>query len=361
MLMLRNDGYTVWRLDGGGLVTRVVDRDGAARGVVYTQDGQRLLTVKGDAASGYAVSALDVRTGEVEHLLDGLADVWFVPRFDGLVLSVGGGYQWYDLDSRSTVGGPLDPGFEPEAIEPLDHRLVAVAHGQDPTILDFKTGTVTRVANARTLIDVVQLDDDRVVTVTVDDELQLRDRSFDIVARTSGAGGGTDGGEEFLTYDVATSPSVIARSKNAHGVDVFDSVSLKSIGRLPVGDRTLSPIVADHAGRRLIGVGLDHAVRIFDLGTLTQLGGDIPTDNETDPYIWPAFGSSAVNAAGASLRPDGMEAAILMKNGIAIWDLDPEHWASAACDLASRNLTKGEWTKYIGDLAEYHATCPQFK
>jgi hypothetical protein len=41
-----------------------------------------------------------------------------------------------------------------------------------------------------------------------------------------------------------------------------------------------------------------------------------------------------------------------------IWNLDPSHWAEAACDLAGRNLTEDEWQTYIGDLAEYNNTCP---
>ena len=41
-----------------------------------------------------------------------------------------------------------------------------------------------------------------------------------------------------------------------------------------------------------------------------------------------------------------------------VWDLDPEHWVTAACELAGRSLTQDEWDTYIGDLAEYHETCP---
>lgn len=43
-----------------------------------------------------------------------------------------------------------------------------------------------------------------------------------------------------------------------------------------------------------------------------------------------------------------------------MWDLDPEHWIAAACTPASRNLTQEEWDTYIGKLAPYHRTCPQF-
>ena len=41
-----------------------------------------------------------------------------------------------------------------------------------------------------------------------------------------------------------------------------------------------------------------------------------------------------------------------------IWDLDPEHWAEAACNVAGRNLTRQEWAATIGDLAPYRLTCP---
>ncbi len=46
--------------------------------------------------------------------------------------------------------------------------------------------------------------------------------------------------------------------------------------------------------------------------------------------------------------------------GIKVWDLDPERWMVAACQLAGRNLTREEWETNIGDLADYRATCPQF-
>jgi hypothetical protein len=41
-----------------------------------------------------------------------------------------------------------------------------------------------------------------------------------------------------------------------------------------------------------------------------------------------------------------------------IWDLDPEQWADAACDVAGRNLSRHEWAATIGDLAPYRIICP---
>ena len=60
------------------------------------------------------------------------------------------------------------------------------------------------------------------------------------------------------------------------------------------------------------------------------------------------------------MRPDGLEAAVATDHGIAVWDLDPEHWVKGACAIAGRNLTRAEWDQYVGDLAPYRLTCPEF-
>jgi hypothetical protein len=68
---------------------------------------------------------------------------------------------------------------------------------------------------------------------------------------------------------------------------------------------------------------------------------------------------SPLHVAGPTvLRPDGEELAVATSTGVALWDLQPEHWIDAACRVASRNLTRDEWATYIGTLAPYHETCP---
>ena len=41
------------------------------------------------------------------------------------------------------------------------------------------------------------------------------------------------------------------------------------------------------------------------------------------------------------------------------WDLRPEAWVPIVCSIANRNLTRGEWARYMSD-APYATTCPQF-
>ena len=101
-----------------------------------------------------------------------------------------------------------------------------------------------------------------------------------------------------------------------------------------------------HDGQLLMARGTE--VRLYDMGADTQIGGPIPIALDgrwTD---------------GSALRPDGLQLAVPGAHGIALWDLDPAAWHTAACELAGRNLTKQEWERYLGGLAQYHETCPQF-
>jgi hypothetical protein len=52
------------------------------------------------------------------------------------------------------------------------------------------------------------------------------------------------------------------------------------------------------------------------------------------------------------------ENAIRGRDPFQLWDLDPEHWMTAAGRVAGRNLTRHEWADNIGDLAPSRATCP---
>jgi WD40 repeat protein len=40
------------------------------------------------------------------------------------------------------------------------------------------------------------------------------------------------------------------------------------------------------------------------------------------------------------------------------WTLEPDDWAATACELAGRNLTREEWSTYVG--GEYRTTCEQW-
>ena len=61
--------------------------------------------------------------------------------------------------------------------------------------------------------------------------------------------------------------------------------------------------------------------------------------------------------APAVLRPDGLEMALSMPDGVMVWDIDPEHQFEHACRIAGRDLTENEWRTYLAGLGEPQSTC----
>lgn len=82
----------------------------------------------------------------------------------------------------------------------------------------------------------------------------------------------------------------------------------------------------------------------YDGATRTRIGDPIPA---AAPFVYPGF-----------LRPDGKAVAVTVRDGVAVWNIDLERLADAACELADRNLTDKEWQTYLGELGAYRKTCP---
>ena len=99
-------------------------------------------------------------------------------------------------------------------------------------------------------------------------------------------------------------------------------------------------------GTILLATSEDQTVAIYDVATRTRLGDPIPVDAPLTVF--------------GSLRPDGRAVAVSVSDGVAIWDLDPDHLA-AACRMAGRNLTTAEWATYLSELGDRRATCPEYR
>ena len=106
--------------------------------------------------------------------------------------------------------------------------------------------------------------------------------------------------------------------------------------------------LSEDAKRLMVADGVSTTtMRIYDVATRTLLGE--PIVHESGPDLgW------------GTIRPDGLEVAVDTADGIVVWDLDPAHWVEAVCESVGRNLTKAEWDEYVGDLAAYRRTCPEF-
>ena len=165
--------------------------------------------------------------------------------------------------------------------------------------------------------------------------IQRRDRSTGaVLAETSGAN------YQKFAFNGGVA---VAATLNGHVVEL-DPTTLEVVGApFPGTNGAVFSLAIDDAGRRLLVRAADGSLRVLDIATRTQLGDPIDT---------------GVVIGNATLRPDGLAAAAATDQGVVIWDLDPAHWVEAACELAGRNMTRQEWNRYLGDLADYHVTCP---
>lgn len=122
-----------------------------------------------------------------------------------------------------------------------------------------------------------------------------------------------------------------------------DPSDLRRLGTLPGAHGEVNSLQFTRDGSLLLATANDETATLYDVSTGLRLGDPIRT---AAPLIVPAW-----------LHPDGKTLAMTVKEGVALWDLDPTRQFAAACRLAGRELTPEEWTTYLGDDAHQIATC----
>ena len=144
----------------------------------------------------------------------------------------------------------------------------------------------------------------------------------------------------------AVSPAGVVAASGADGSLIFlDLHTLQADGRpLPDAPGTIEQFAFSRDGSLLAARSPDGTVRLIDMASRTQLGEPIAVTATDDPTI--------------ALRPDGRALAQPSPNGVLIWDLQPAHWQAAACHLAGRDLTSGEWQTYLSAVGRYQRACP---
>ncbi len=352
-----------WRLDGSGPVSRRMGE--GFRPISYSPDGKSLLVESGEP--DWAV--IDPRTGTVELdstrpmtfpdwradgtlntivdpdttpnvvtldpktgrsmtanlTLESMPDDWFVSPHRA----------WLYYRSGDDPGGPgeiwtIDTDTNTR-IEPTLHVVgyfngsgsdsgdrVAVGTFYGMVIFDGRTGETLHDFSDSTLRGANIVGDDRLIAV--------------------GLGG------EMTVYDLTTFKSVATLG----GLPGYGHVGGSDDGSLAVASGTPQLAVRPHHDGNL-DVFADMRVSVlYDLTNGEQIGDPITTpDNEVVAF---------------ALRPDGKELAVGGGTGhqFTVWDLDPQHWLTAACRIAGRNLTPQEWTTNIGDLVPYHRSCADY-
>lgn len=249
-----------------------------------------------------APTLIDATSGE-QLPSDGVPDLasnaWTVASGRRLLVAEGGNdLRVIDPATGERIAGPFDLGASPRTISspPDDSRLLVTTWqaGVSTTwMMDAEDGAI--LSPMLEGPSITTLADDTVV--------------------------GADG-TRLLTYSV-------------------DGLALT--GSLPSTSAGTIALQASSDGRTLLATGTDGSATLFDVAGGVRLGDMIP--------------SAGGDVFAASLRSDGRELAVVIDDGIQLWDLDPESQAAAACRIAGRDLTQQEWDTYLATIGPYRSTC----
>ena len=112
--------------------------------------------------------------------------------------------------------------------------------------------------------------------------------------------------------------------------------------------------------RTLLVMADEGTAVLFDTATGIQIGEPFVTDDRAvapSTFIeYPGTELTLLTPDGA-IRPDGLEMALSMPEGVVAWDIDPEHQFEYVCRMAGRDLTENEWRTYLAVLGEPQSTC----
>jgi WD40 repeat protein len=342
-----------WRLDGSG---PTVDRIADGRTVIsgYDPTGKMLLTgtdpAVWDPASDEAIDELDESSGAV----------WF-----GRGLLAGyfaDGNNLYDVTTHATVPSASRPPPDPKNYAWMSadgHRGYNAVVRPDPrggTQCEIWTYDPDRRRRTAPTIRLdAEFDDDcsfdahvsstrdgsRVVVTTGTSNYELR-RTTVHDGRTGKQVAGP------LHGPIVTSVSpdgVLVGGDTSGGITRYDIDTLEPIGSFPGTQSLVTQLRFSADDNVLVASSLNQTLSIYDVDTRTRLGDPIGND-----FPW----------LTGSIRPDGKAVATNAPDGVAVWDIDPDHLADAACKVAGRNLTRTEWGTYFGDPGDHRVTCANY-
>lgn len=348
-----------WRIDGSGPVSRRLGN--GYQPLTYSPDGRRVLAWRAPAIEDTTeLSVLDAATGESMVPLPGW--VWAGWSNDrtliGARVEPDGPtvVERYDLETKTisaSISLPdvfvshacLGPRCREVRIFESEHR-VWISPGPRDGIVTIDKDTMQRI---KPTIFVTGYeygsgsnDGTRVVVSSEEGTILFDGESGNRLGVIEDDF--FNGWSKLARFAVAAGGRLVAATTEGD-ILVYDLETLKVLRTLS-GTRGFSDVSVNGSGSVAIATGQDHSVTIYDVPSGEQIG---------DRMIIPD-----TEAVAGAVRSDGKELA--MGGGVGrefvIWDLDPEHWVTAACDLAGRNLTPDEWDTYMGDFGEYHPTCP---
>jgi hypothetical protein len=119
------------------------------------------------------------------------------------------------------------------------------------------------------------------------------------------------------------------------------------VAEVPASNAGLWSVQFDATGSMLLTDSSDGVARLWSVPGLQQIGTDLPGL------------SGYAGAATFAGRGSSTTAVLVYASGTAVaYPASVSAWERQACLVASRNFTKAEWARYVGDRP-YENVCPQ--
>jgi WD40 repeat protein/DNA-binding SARP family transcriptional activator len=150
----------------------------------------------------------------------------------------------------------------------------------------------------------------------------------------------------FTTAAYARDGKILATGTAAGIVQLWNPATGAQIGHPTlVAAAPVASIDFDPTGERFATTGAsDGLAKLWTTGTQQQFGATFPGD----PGQW----------GEAQYTPDGSKLIVVYQDGTGfVWPVSLPDWEAQACTVAGRNLTREEWSRFIGNR-RYAAVCP---
>ena len=327
---------TVWSLDGGGALFRVVTRPMSAL-PSFNRSGTH-----GAITSPSGVVDVDLRTGK-QTSMPGLTAViygstgrLFGGRADGSTF-----HSKRPVEVPSSTFAVDETGPSPIAPISVDVNDEAGRYviSYDPLVLEVQTtsaanrhiATVSHEAGGITSY-ALSADAERLF-VTGTSDLQVYDLDDPNHPHDAGIPAGH--------LAVAPDRRLLVVSEADGTITFRDPDTLKRIGEdIPGGPQYPAMALAPDAST-VATVSSQGRLQLYDVEARRELGLDVP-----------------VGSAGLVISPDSSEVYVVRGDALVAMSLHPRQWLAAACQSAGRNLTKVEWATYVGGSPR--RTCAQW-
>jgi len=146
-----------------------------------------------------------------------------------------------------------------------------------------------------------------------------------------------------------TDPDLLAEASAKKGVVHLWNVRTGEEIQRVLASTSVFPLTSaafDPSGRMLVTMTAEGVARLWSVPALEQIGADLPGIPST-------VGAATFVGSGA-----GTTAVLVYDTGSAFaYPASLDAWKRKACLVAGRNLTRSEWSRYVGDRP-YEVVCP---